>query len=243
MSYQDEYEDQAIAWAFHLDDDNEAAMDRAVVEDYQRVLSHLPFDEVAPPAALEDQVMEAALVARPATVRSISSAKRARRRATARWATLGAAVVAAAAVIGFMFVTSNDSKPTPGGSVELAGAGHKSVRGPILDQVGTRKGNLIDMKGATRGEAALAPNGDGVLYDLDSLPTPPAGENLWVWLDTGEKVIPIGAVQDFQPDDPIPFHVTGDVDAVKAVKLSTEPTGTTPDTTGRLAFVATAALS
>jgi hypothetical protein len=245
MSYQDEHEDQAIARAFALDDDNEAAMDRAVVEDYQRVLSYLPFEEVEPPAELEDRVVAAALAARPATVRNISSARRARRRATARWATLGAAVAAAAAVVGFMVVTSNDAKPTPGGSVELAGAGHQAVRAPILEQPGTRKGDLIDMKGAMRGKAALATNGDGVLYDLETLPAPPPGEYLWVWLDTGEKVIPIGTLEtfDFNSNDPVPFHVTGDVGAVKAVKLSRETTTAPPDTTGKQEFVATAALS
>jgi hypothetical protein len=82
--YNDEAEDRVIARALDADDNDEAAMDRATLDEYRRVVALLPFDEIEPPAALEDRVLAAALARRPATVRSIS------RRRTARWATLGA---------------------------------------------------------------------------------------------------------------------------------------------------------
>ena len=68
MSYpHDEAEDQVIGRALDADDTNEtdeAAMDRATLDEYQRVLAHLPFDEIAPPAELEDRVVAAALAQR-----------------------------------------------------------------------------------------------------------------------------------------------------------------------------------
>src|SRR6185436_12584208 len=104
-------------------------------------------------------------------------------RATARWVTLGAAVTAAAAVIGFMVVTGDDAKSTPGGRVDLAGSGVENVIDPVLNTPGVRKAPLIG-DGHTVGQAALTPAGDGVLYDLmlaDELPT---GQHLWIWLVT-----------------------------------------------------------
>ena len=123
--YDDETEDRVIARALDADDSDEAAMDRATLDEYREVLAYLPFEEIEPPAALEDRTIEAALARRPAEIPSIN--RRASRRATARWVTLGAAVTAAAAVIGFMFVTGDDAKHTPGGRVDLAGAGVEDV--------------------------------------------------------------------------------------------------------------------
>jgi hypothetical protein len=238
MSYQDEYEDQAIARAFDLDDDNEAAMDRAVVEDYQRVLSYLPFEEVEPPAALEDRVVAAALAARPTTVRSIDSAKRARRRTTARWATLGAAVAAAAVVIGFMFATTNDSKPTPGGRVDLAGSGHPAIGSEIASKPGARVTDLKDPKGAVVGKVALSPDGEGAVYRLE-LAMPKPGQHYWIWLTTSDKVSPMGSITDLST--PVHFRVSGDVNAVKGVAISSESSETvTPDTSVKPVIVASA---
>ena len=62
MSYpNDEAEDRVIARALDAEEADEAAMDRATLDEYRRVLAHLPFEEVAPPAALEHRVFEAAL--------------------------------------------------------------------------------------------------------------------------------------------------------------------------------------
>ena len=144
----DETEDRVIARALDTDNSDEAAMDRATLDEYRKVLAYLPFEEIEPPAALEDRTIEAALARRPAEIPSIN--RRAKRRATARWVTLGAAVTAAAAVIGFMFVTGNDAKATPGGRVDLAGAGTENVVDPVLATPGVRKAPLIGRRSDRR---------------------------------------------------------------------------------------------
>ena len=172
-----------IARALDADDSDEAAMDRATLDEYRKVLAYLPFEEIEPPAALEERTIEAALARRPAAIPSIN--RRAKRRATARWVTLGAAVTAAAAVIGFMFVTGNDAKSTPGGRVDLAGAGTEDVTTPILATPGVRKAPLIG-DGQTVGQAALTPAGDGALYKLDARRRP-AGRSAPVALAGDER--------------------------------------------------------
>ncbi len=149
----DETEDRVIARALDADNSDEAAMDRATLDEYRNVLAYLPFEEIEPPAALEDRTLEAALARRPAEIPSIN--RRAKRRATARWVTLGAAVTAAAAVIGFMFVTGDDAKSTPGGRVDLAGSGIEDVTTPVLTTPGVRKAPLIGDGHRTVGQAAL----------------------------------------------------------------------------------------
>ncbi len=177
MSYpNDEAEDRVIARALDAEEADEAAMDRATLDEYRRVLAHLPFEEVAPPAALEHRVFEAALASRPASVPSIAG-RAAKRRSTARWVTLGAAVAAAAAVVTFMFTTSGDSGGV-GGRVELT----RTVGAPdnIVNQPGARTATLTSegVQGATQeiGKVALAPNGEGVLYELQ-LPQTGPGES------------------------------------------------------------------
>ena len=139
MSYpNDEAEDRVIARALDAEETDEAAMDRATVEEYQKVLAYLPFDEVAPPVAVEQRVFDAALAARPAAATSIHRRPASKRRATARWITLGAAVAAAAAVVAFMFTTSGDSGGV-GGRVELASA---SGSAEIVEQPGAKVATL-----------------------------------------------------------------------------------------------------
>jgi hypothetical protein len=228
MSYpHDDAEDQVIGRALDADDTNdtaEAAMDRATLDEYQRVLSYLPFEEIAPPAALEDRVVAAALASRPASVRSITGA---RRRKTARWVTLGAAVAAAAAVIMFMFASTGDHKPTPGGRVDLAAAGREAnVVHPILAAPGTRQAPLRANK-TTVGEAALSTKGQGVLYDL-MLESPATGEHYWVWLVTKDKVVRIGELPEV--GDTVRFTVNGDPSAVTGVSISLEQGDSLPST-------------
>jgi anti-sigma-K factor RskA len=231
----DEYEDQAIARALDAEETDEAAMDRATLAEYQQVLAHLPFEEVAPPPELEDRVVEAALAQRPAAARSISS--RAHRRATARWITLGAAVAAAAAVIAFMFATTGDHKATPGGRVELAASGNQDIAGPIRAQEGSREAILEDENGDTVGRFILAPRGDGALYDLD-LPEPVDGQVLYAWLVADDSVSLLGRLTNPKGDYAVP--VQGDVGAVMGVAISAEPAGTTPNTAAKPTFIATA---
>ncbi len=230
--YDDETEDRVIARALDADNgdpDNsdEAAMDRATLDEYRKVLAYLPLEEIEPPAALEDRTIEAALTRRPAQIPSIN--RRAKRRATARWITLGAAVTAAAAVIGFMFVTGDDAKNTPGGRVDLAGAANEDVLTPILATPGVRKATLIG-DGDAVGKAALTPAGDGVLYDLMLAEQLPNGQHLWMWLVTDGKVVPIGQLAD--PSATVHFIVSGDVSAVTGVSISLEDGGAKPTTPG-----------
>jgi hypothetical protein len=232
--YDDETEDRVIARALDTDNSDEAAMDRATLDEYRQVLAYLPFEELEPPAALEDRTIEAALARRPAEIPSIN--RRAKRRATARWVTLGAAVTAAAAVIGFMFVTGNDAKSTPGGRVDLAGAAHGDVVTPILEAPGTRQANLVG-DGIMVGKVALSTEGDGVLYDL-SLPDTHGG-HLWLWLVTDGRVVPIGQLTDLTADT-VPFMVTGDVSAVHGVSISLEDGGARPTTPAPGSVIASA---
>jgi anti-sigma-K factor RskA len=227
--YDDETEDRVIARALDDDNSDEAAMDRATLDEYRKVLAYLPFDEIEPPAALEDRTIEAALARRPAEIPSIS--RRAHRRATARWVTLGAAVAAAAAVIAFMFATTgNDATTTPGGRVDLAGAANEDVLTPVLTTPDVRKAPLIG-DGRTVGKAALTPQGDGVLYDLMLTNPLPSGEHLWLWLVTNGKVVPIGELTDPSVDT-VHFVVSGDVGAVTGVSISLEEGGASPTTPG-----------
>jgi anti-sigma-K factor RskA len=234
--YEDETEDRVIARALDADETDEAAMDRATLDEYRNVLASLPFEEIEPPAALEDRTIDAALARRPAEIPSIN--RRAKRRATARWVTLGAAVTAAAAVIAFMFVTGDDAKNTPGGKVDLAGSGVEDVTTPVLTTPGVRKAPLIG-DGHTVGQAALTPAGDGVLYDLMPANELPPGQRLWLWLVTDGKVVPIGPLPDPSADT-VHFIVSGDVNAVTGVSISLEDGGATPTTPAAGSVVASA---
>jgi hypothetical protein len=239
MSYPyDDAEDRAIARALDIDrtdEIDEAAMDRATLDEYREVLASLFVDEQAPPAALEDRVVDAALGRRPAAARSI--ARPARRRSTARWITLGAAVAAAAAVITFMFATTGDDSNVPGGRVELAAAGNAEVPS-VLQTPGVRKAPFQTQDGDPDrvGNAALAPNGQGALYELN-VPTRP-GDQLYVWLVTDTEVVPIGELP--MPTGSYALDVTGDVDAVKGVAISSERVGIEPDLDIKPTIVATA---
>ena len=210
----DETEDRVIARALDTDNSDEAAMDRATLDEYRKVLAYLPFEEIEPPAALEDRTIEAALARRPAAIPSIN--RRAKRRATARWVTLGAAVTAAAAVIGFMFVTGNDAKATPGGRVDLAGAGTENVVDPVLATPGVRKAPLM-VSNRVVGQAALTPDGDGVLYDLTLAASRPGRAPLGLARDRRASVVPIGQLEPPSADT-VHFMVNGDVSAVRACR-------------------------
>jgi hypothetical protein len=228
----DEAEDRVIARALDAAESYEdgAAMDRATLDEYRKVLSYLPFEEVAPPVALEDRVVSAALDARPATVRSLAG-HAAKRRSTARWITLGAAVAAAAAVITFMFTTSDDSGGF-GGQVELASSDYPVAE--LRAQPGTREAPLIDL-GSRRlsrmvGSVALGEDGEGVLYNL-RLPETQPGQVIWVWLIADDKLVPIGAIED-PTADTVPFEVTGDSSSVDGVAMSVENSTDEPEAPG-----------
>ena len=230
MSYpNDEAEDRVIAWALDAEEADEAAMDRAALDEYRTVLAHLPFEEVAPPVALEQRVFEAALAARPAAATSIRRPA-SKRRATARWVTLGAAVTAAAAVIAFMFTTSGDSGGV-GGRVELTRASGGSE---IAEQPGAKNATLTreGVQGTVEvGKVALAPDGEGVLYELDLADATDPDEVVWVWLVANDKLVPIGEITD-PTTETVSFKVTGDVRTVDGVAMSIESSVEQPDSPG-----------
>jgi Anti-sigma-K factor rskA len=239
--HDEEAEDRAIARALDADgtdEIDEAAMNRATIDEYRRVLAQLPFEELAPPAVLEERVVEAALGRRPAAARSIAGS--ARRRRTARWVTLGAAVTAAAAVIAFMFATTGDGEPAPGGRVALAGAGRED-RG-VLSAEGVRRAPLIGKNDGQVGDVALAPDGRGLLQNLNLDPLlAQLGDRTGVpgvWLGTDGKVVPIGPLDMTSGD--FALDVTGDVDAVKTVALTLEDPGQRPQTQAAQDWVASA---
>ncbi|MGH8978500.1 MAG: anti-sigma factor domain-containing protein [Acidimicrobiia bacterium] len=234
MSYpHDEHEDRVIARALDVDTDtdtDEAAMDRATLDEYRQVLAHLPFDEVAPPAELEDRVFAAALETRPAAVPSIGHSS-ARKRAAARWVTLGAAVAAAAAVVTFMFTTSNDTTPVRG-TVDPIRADFP-LRDIINDPEARNAVLLTEGEGAPReaGQVALTPEGEGAIVDL-TLPATTRGEVVWVWLVVDDTKTPIGVLRD-PTVTRVRFDVTGDATAVDGLEMSVEQlSNPTPDQPG-----------
>jgi hypothetical protein len=232
MSYpQDEHEDRVIARALDTDTDtDEAATDRATLDEYRTVLAHLPFDEVAPPAQLEDRVFTAALAARPATVRSIGRTS-ARKRAAARWVTLGTAVAAAAAVVTFMFTTSNDTTPVRG-TVDPIRADFP-LREIINDPDARTAVLLTEGVGepVAAGQVALTPEGEGAIVDM-TLPATMPGEVVWVWLVVDGTKTPIGVLND-PTVTRVRFDVTGDARAVDGLEMSVEQSANgTPDQAG-----------
>jgi hypothetical protein len=224
-----EAEDRVIARVLDLEDGDEAAMDRATLDEYRRVAAHLPFEEVAPAPELEDRVVAAALAVRPPAAHSIDA--RARRRATARWVTLGAAAAAAVAVVTFMFTTSDDTG-TVGGRVDPIRTDFPVQE--LVGEPGTRDAELssegVGPDQPPAGRVALAPDGDGVLYDLN-LPATMPGEVVWVWLVVEDEAVPIGAIRD-SATEIVPFHVTGASSTVAGVAMSIEPTSERPDMPG-----------
>lgn len=210
-------EDAAIARALGADGGGPDAADldprgRDLLDEYRLVVSQFPFDEVAPPAALEERVIAVALERRPAAGLALEQA---RRRRTARRFTLAVAAAAAAVVVGLM-VTGGGDGSTVRGRVE-------AVAATVPDEPGTRRAPLVGSD--VSGTAALADDGSGALYDLE-LPARRRNFVLSLWLVAGRETVLVGPVP--ATGDPIAFEVFGDVDAVDGVALSYEQQGVTP---------------
>jgi hypothetical protein len=153
------------------------------------VLAHLPFDEVAPPPALEDRVMTAALNQRPARDGM-------HRR---RWGTIvlaSAAVIAVVLAVAFLTVGRNGSS-TRGGRLEPASATHADVDA-LVRSAGARTGTLPG--GA--GHVVLATDGRGYLYDLRSSGAVQVGVETSGGLVELGSGIPQNAILGFRVDNP-----------------------------------------
>jgi len=192
--------DRAIARALDMPgtaDDADGAGDDAVRE-YREVLSHLPFDEVPPPAGLEDRVVAAAAARRPASVVPIAHRESARRRATARAVGFGATAVAAAAVIAFALAPRGDGGP----DARIEQAASSNALDAVLAAEGTRAAALGDA-----GSVALASDGTGYLYDLTLEPG-----DYTLALTTSDREIDVGRFST--GGSVLAFEVDGDVGTV-----------------------------
>ena len=222
-------DDRAIARALGADAParRAAGVDAEALAEYEAVLSHLPFAEIPPAAELEDRVIAAALAKRPAAARAIESApsaRIARRSAAPRWIAAGAALAAAAAIVVVLAVGQSGNGPSaPGARIEPAAANGLAH---VLGERGTRAGVLRTGTGATAARVALAPDGQGYLYDV----VPVQSSNApWLWLDTSSGPVRVGRLAG--PAD-VHFVVRGAVDAVKGAFLTSESTAGTPATPG-----------
>jgi hypothetical protein len=206
-------DDRAIARALGADGpDDEVAVDDAVVADYEEVLAHLPFEQAAPAADLEDRVVAAALERRPATARALDAPRR--RHVSRGWIGAAAAAVAAAAIVVVLIAGRSPSGPgAPAGRIESAAASGGVAR--VLADPGTRKGVLRAADGAPGGRVALDPHGSGYLTGLQ---IPAANTTPWLWLETDSAPVPVGSIPRSAT---VHFVVRGDVEAVRGVIVST----------------------
>jgi hypothetical protein len=140
----------------------------------RQVLAHLPFDEVAPPAALEERVMSAALEARPiATKRS--------RPTRAVLAGLAAAALIAAVTLIVVNHRPSTSPPTRIQAVVASQADINAAQASPGARTGSLPGNA--------GRVVLATNGKGYVYDLA------ARGSVAIALETATNTVPIGSGQ------------------------------------------------
>lgn len=213
----DDAEDRAIARALGINEamhegmsegmseEDGGAMDETLVREYQEVLAHLPFEEKAPPPALEARVLAAARAQRAPAAPSIDRARR--RRGAARFAAAGAAIAAAAAIAVFA-ITSDGDGGGPEGRIEEV-SNRDEVAGALAEP-GTRIAALDGV-----GSVALTAGGEGFLYDLAL----PGGTSYTLWLRTAGGGVRVGDL------DPVPaalvkFAVSGAVDSVLGVYLT-----------------------
>lgn len=155
----DHEDDRAIARALDADDDR-TPVDPELLASYHDALAQLPVEEVTPAPGLEDRVLAAALARRPAAATDLAQA-RVRRRNRARLAVLGVAGAAAAIVVAVLLATGASTTRAPVGHVEPS-TEHATDVAAVLHEPGARTGVFPN----GLGRVALAPSGQGDLYDL-----------------------------------------------------------------------------
>jgi hypothetical protein len=169
-------EEQIVGRALHALDDIEldVADDPGVLE-YHEVLSHLSFEEIAPPPALEARMLDAARTARKPDVPSLAT----RHRKTRRIVAVGAAGAVAAAVT-LMLVVGGGSNAT-NTKAELASSPHENWSATLLERGNAQRFDLVDNNGTTVGHVVLS-GSDGALDPLRLSP-----ETNYAFALTGEN--------------------------------------------------------
>jgi hypothetical protein len=220
----DEREELVIGRALDALDTVDADLtDDADVREYLEVLSYLPLEEITPPAALEQRVLDAARQRRKADVPSLVS----RRRKTARIAVLGTAAAVAAAV-GLVIVTEKGTTTRT-----QAGAISHLTQQVVLGEKHNEYA-LKDANGVTRGTLAVASNGkhDAALVDMPLESTPET--TYWLWIEGASNSAPVATVDKLRTNG---FTFTTDL--TKAF-ITAEKPGPKPATPGHV--VATASI-
>lgn len=221
--HEPEHDDALIARALDQPDAAEP-LDGAGLAEYQEVLSHLPFAEVAPPAGLEERIVAAAQAARRPSVPSLPHrhAPSTRGRSWRIWMAPAVAAAAAAAAVVLVVTDSGDSGPEAGRDATLVAEAGVPEVDALLTDPGARVLALAAPDGQEVGRIVLGPEGTGRLHDL-ALPALGAGETYWLWLTTENGSVRAGEL------GPSPsgtaFEVDGDVGGAS---ISREPAGTTP---------------
>lgn len=218
-----DHDDALVARALHQPE-APAPLDDAGLAEYEEVLSHLPFEEVAPPAGLEERVVAAAQAARPPSVPSLPHrrARSSRGRAWRTWTAPAVAAAAAAAAV-VLVVTGPDDGGSDGGrdATLVAEAGAPELDA-LLAAPGARLLNLAATDGQGVGRVVLAPDGTGRLHEVD-LPALDTGESYWLWLTTGDGPVLVGDLGT--SPSAAAFEVEGHVDGAV---VSVEPAGSVP---------------
>jgi hypothetical protein len=218
-----EHEDAVIGRALHALDaidavDLDVSADVEVLE-YHEVVSHLPFEERTPPAALEARVLDAARAARAPEVPSLA----ARRRRARRIVAVGAAAAVAAIVTLAVFVGGGSDVTGPRIDRYISHA-DPAVVSRLRAMPGAREFDLTNTSGGgSVGSVVVTPNGDGAFSDPSLSDRP--GVQYWFWVSDGNQNIRVGEIDP--RGNGFLFTVHG-VSSMTGALVSAEPAGKTP---------------
>jgi hypothetical protein len=190
------------------------------VREYQEVLSHLQFDEIEPPTALEDRVFAAAREVRPPAVPSIS-----RRRRTARLVVLASAA-AVAAIVALILIAGHSSTTNTNPQAHLIRTVDPAVVHQLVDAPNSQKTDLVGDSG-TVGHVVFV-NGQGALYDT-ALP-PAANTTYWFWVSGNNTTARVGPIA-VPRGGGLLFEVRGNM---TGALITAETEGSIPTTPGHV---------